>query len=228
MQYNTIFRSISSEMHTQSYNGKLNCVTSMATSEETCLRTEGPISYTALKKQECFFCPRGWRPKGPWLQWAPLPCLFQGFCRTRVLQLPGLLFPTVSREPQRPGWQKGECGPAAPTSSASVAGLPPGFWGHKAHGPQLSTPAHLCAYRSLLPTVLLTAASQMLKNPTEMLSSSSSMKQTHPTQLLPDCHLGWSHVFIRHQKMRSRDIRSRHGFTKMLLERKQTLIMHWQ
>lgn len=60
----------------------LNCSALMAASRGMCLRTTGLISYTALKKEGCFFCPHGWRLRDTRLHYAPLLCLLQGFCRT--------------------------------------------------------------------------------------------------------------------------------------------------
>lgn len=82
------------------------------------LRTRGFTPCTALKKDECFLCPCGCRPGDPQLPYTPAP-----FPPRMGLAAATNPFPTVSGEPQRPGWQKGECAWATPVRPHLPLGL---------------------------------------------------------------------------------------------------------
>lgn len=190
-----------------------------------------------LKRKGAFFVPMTGDPGTHGCSKLPCSISSVAFTGQGILQLSELLFPAVFREPPTQADKRGNARltlpwalpwgvrnwPALPMASA--AGLPPSFRGHSSHRPQLSSPGHRCDLCASKCYTLLTTASQMLTN---LTNSSSSMKQTHPAQSLPNCHFGWCHVFINHQRLGSTDIKSCHGFTKMFLEKKKTSIVYWQ
>lgn len=184
-----------------------------------------------LKRKGTFFVPMTGDPGIHGCSKLPCSMPSMAFTGWGILQLSELLVPAASGEPGRWADKRGNA-PLTPHGfclrSQALA--------HPLHSFCSQTVPQLRGAQLTQTTALLTSTplwSVRLKmshaahhclpnthNSNKMLNTSSGMKQTYPAQPFPNCHSGWCHVFIWHQRLRSTDIRSCHGFTNMLLEKK--------